>query len=282
MTESSANEAALQYLGHRYEVTETLKFPLQDENFVKEWEEWFQCRLCFPEAIEEILKSDKTRCWIEKTAAGGIPVAYVSERASFERLYAILDMKTDTFSLPASVNAFTVPVKLPEMKGHRIILLNKAGYSALSGEDVGISEKEWVEKSAIIRLHHECFHYFTLRALGGMKNHALDEVAADCAGQIAAFGRFSASLQRKFLGLTEDGGGLKEGGRLWFYMKKLPAESVPMVCRHVNAALGALESYLDDNGAMRKSERSSDLAVKLASAGILGIATMGKDRSGCL
>jgi hypothetical protein len=276
MTEYSANEAALQYLGHRYDVTETPKFPLKDDDFVKEWEEWLQGRSCFPEAVEEILKSDKVRCWIEKTAAGGIPVVYASERILFERLCAILTMDTDTFSLPASVNAFTIPVKFSGMYGHRVILLNKAGYSALSGENAGMAEDEWTEKSAVIRLHHECFHYFTLRVLGGMKNHALDEVAADCAGQIAAFGRFSASLQRKFFGLTEDGGAVKEGGRLWFYIKKLPAESVPIVCRYVNTALGALESYLDDNGAMRTRENSSYLAVKLAAAGILGIANMKK------
>lgn len=279
MTESSANEVALQYLGQRYEDVGAMKFPLRDESCVSEWREWEKRRLRFPDAVQSILKNVKTHCWIERTAAGRIPVVFSADRTLFERLYGIWEAKTEAFSIPPSVNAFTVAVKLPEMKGHRVILMNRAGYSALSGEDVGIQEDVWIGKSTIIRLYHECFRYFILRALGGMKNHVLDEVAADYAGQIAAFGRFSASLQRKFFGLTSDGDGVKEGGRLWSYVKNLPAESVPTVCRHLNAALDALESHPDDDGAAAICENPTDLALKLATAGILGIAGMKKGES---
>jgi hypothetical protein len=282
LLDSSASEAALQYLEHCYKIPGNLIFPLPDEDFVDEWEKRFQGRSDFPSAIAEILKTDKVSCWIEKTAAGRIPVVYVSERSSFERLYAIFTVKDGAFNLPLSVNAFTVPVKLPEMSGHRVILLNKSGYSALSGNDAGIPEDDWVEKSAVIRLRHECCHYFTLRALGGMKNHILDEIVADCVGQLAALGSFSASLQRKFFGLSDDGQFIRDGGRLMFYVKKLPLEAIPIVCRYLNEALDALEAYLGENGEMRESENEPDLVMKLASAGIRGIKNMEMTKAKCL
>jgi hypothetical protein len=153
-------------------------------------------------------------------------------------------------------------------EGHRVICLAKSGYSAISGESVGMGEEEWVEKSAVIRLRHECCHYFTLRVLGGMKNHALDEITADCAGQLSAFGRYDASLQRKFFGL-EDGDRIAPGGRLGFYVKKLPEGAVSLVCRKINEALDGLEGYLEKNAL-----RGPGLIIKLASLGIDGIAEL--------
>jgi hypothetical protein len=284
-----------EYLGHRYKEPEQKDFPLPDEGFVSQWDTWltggekdFQKEKGFPEEVRGLLSGTGTKVWLEGTPAGRIPVVYAEDRQTFERLTAVLSaedekMEDEKEGLPASVNAFTLPCKHPLFEGHRVIVLFKAGYSALSGESVGIGDGEWLEKSAAIRLHHECCHYFTLRVLGGMKNHALDEMVADCAGQLAVFGRYSASLQRKFFGLEsglefdlEGKDTIVPGGRLGFYVnaKRLPEGAVSLVCRKVNEALDGLEAYLEKNPGMTHTSRRPELIVKLATLGLPGIAKL--------
>jgi hypothetical protein len=268
-----------QYLQHKYEEPKRKDFPLPDEGFASEWNAWIEGRNGgFPEEVRAVLSGVGIKVWLEGTPAGRIPVVYAEDRQTFERLTAILSAEDGP--LPVSVNAFTIPAKHALFRGHRVICLAQAGYSALSGEDVGIEDAEWVEKSAAIRLHHECCHYFTLRVLGGMKNHALDEVIADCAGQLAAFGRYDASLQRKFFGLEDRENSDKKdpiapAGRLGFYEKKLPEDAVLLVCRKVNEALDSLERYLESNAEMTKTSRRPELIVRLATLGLPGIAELG-------
>ena len=264
------------YLDHRYPMPERHFFPLPDEAFASQWAAWLEGRnIGFPGDVCALLSEPGVRVWREATPAGGIPVVYAEDRRVFEKLTAILSAEDEERTLPASVNAFTVPAKHPGFAGHRVICLAKAGYSALSCEDVGIEgleDEEWMEKSATIRLRHECCHYFTLRVLGGMKNHALDEVIADCVGQLSAFGRYSASLQRKFFGLKD--GSVLLGGRLKFYMKKLSEGAIPLVCRKVEEALDSLEKYLGKIDEAASEARGPELIVKLAALGLAGIAEL--------
>ena len=267
---------AEKYWGHRYKAPEQQDFPLPDEGFISEWDAWIKGRdNNFPEEVRALLSEESARVWLEETPAGKIPVVYTKNRRTFERLTAILSGE-DNSKPPASVNAFTISAKHPLFKGHRVICLAQGGYSALSGESVGMADEAWVEKSAVIRLHHEGCHYFTLRALGGMKNHALDEVVADCAGQLAAFGRYDASLQRKFFGLEKNEKDLlvciAPGGRLSFYVKTLPKDAIPLVCQKIDEALEGLESYLENNAEMTKTSRRVELILKLATLGLIGIA----------
>jgi hypothetical protein len=262
---------AEEYLHYRYKAPEHNDFPLPDERFAFEWDAWIEGRNGgFPEEVRVLLSGADTKVWLEATPAGRIPVVYAEDRRTFERLTAVLSAHDEEAGRPASVNAFTVPCKHPMFMGHRVICLAKAGYSALSGENVGMEEAEWTEKSAALRLHHECCHYFMLRVLGGMKNHALDEITADCVGQLAAFGHYSASMQRKFFGL-EGGEHIAPGGRLGYYVRKLPEGAVPMVCRKVDEALERLEGYLEKNAPMARASRGPELIIKLASLGIDGI-----------
>jgi hypothetical protein len=264
---------ANEYLEHRYETPERASLPLPDEGFTSEWDAWLEGRdNCFPKEVRDLLSSCGVKAWIERTPAGGIPVVYSEDRRIFERLTAIFSMEDEARPLPASVNAFTVPAKHPMLAGHRVIFMTGAGYSALSGEDAGFPDAEWIEKSAVIRLHHECCHYFTLRVLGGMKNHALDEVIADCVGQLSALGHYDASLQRKFFGLSD--GGIASGGRLGFYVKKLPDGAIPLVCRKIDEALDGLEGYLEKNAPLADASLQPKLIVKLAALGLLGIAEL--------
>lgn len=136
-------------------------------------------------------------------------------------------------------------------------MLNAAPYSNISAEKIGLSVEEWLKKSYQIRLRHESAHYETLRLLGGMKNHALDEILADSLGQIAALGEFSAERQRIFFGLTK--GGSKCDGRLNFYCQKVLAEDLPKVYR-------AVDEYLEEVEQMtRKADNEFEIFKKIAS-----------------
>ncbi|MDR1516308.1 MAG: hypothetical protein LBS45_11500 [Synergistaceae bacterium] len=260
-----------EYLARRYKAPAREDFPLPDEDFTSVWRGWIEGRGdAFPGDVRALLRGAKV--WLEDTPAGRIPVVSTEDRRTFERLTAIFSMEDEGRALLASVNALTVPAKHPMFAGHRVIFLAKGGYSALRAEDAGETEDEWVRKSAVIRLNHECCHYFTLRVLGGMKNHALDEVIADCAGQLSAFGRYDASLQRKFFGL--DGDRVASGGRLGYYVRKLPEGAIPTVCRKVSEALTGLEGYLEKNAEMTRIPRRPDLIIKLATIGLGGIAEL--------
>ncbi|MDR1482833.1 MAG: hypothetical protein LBI74_09420 [Synergistaceae bacterium] len=266
---------AEQYLEHKYHKPERMDLPLPDEDFALEWAAWLEGRNGgFPKEARPLLSSLGTRAWIEATPAGRIPAVYTEDRQTFERLIAILSLDNDDEGgLPASVNAFTVPCRCPGFEDHRVILLHKSGYSLLPPWSVGLGDDEWLEKSFVLRLHHECCHYFTLRVLGGMKTHALDEIIADCAGQLAALGRYDASLQRKFFGL-EDRERIAPGGRLGFYVRNLSKGATYAVCRKVNEALDGLEGYLEKNAEMAHISRRPELIVKLAALGLPGIAEL--------
>jgi hypothetical protein len=271
MTDFWDSIAADRYLEHKYPAKAEITLPLPDEDFVRNWRVWLADSSlgALPGAVRDIMSGGGARAWVEETPAGGIPVIYAKDRRVFERLTAFLSLEDDSRRLPPSVNAFTVPAKHPEFGGHRVICLAEAGYSAISGDDAGFPEDEWLKLSEKIRLHHERCHYFTLRIMGGMKNHALDEVIADCMGQLAAFGRFDASLEMKFLGA--DGSSIKDGGRLWFYVKKLPEAAVPIVCESVKEAVGRLEAHLRENPEMAAERERPELIMKLAAAGLKGI-----------
>ena len=120
--------------------------------------------------------------------------------------------------------------------------MNDAPYSNVSAERLGLTSAEWLERSAALRLRHECAHYETLRLFGGMQNHALDEIAADTMGQLAAFGNFIADRQRIFFGLARGGG--QCDGRLTFYTQRVFAEERPLIYQLTDRRLGVLEQEL--------------------------------------
>ncbi|MDR2528282.1 MAG: hypothetical protein LBD04_04590 [Synergistaceae bacterium] len=254
------------YLAHRYE-GELPDLPMPDEPFVREWEAWLnnpEGSDVPPTVKNTFFLSGDADFWLERTFAGRVPVGYARSRDGFKRLVNAL--YPGAGEIPASVNAFTIKSKRPELEGHRVMLLGRAGYSALPAGDVKIPEEEWLEKSMTIRLNHEACHYFSLRAMGGMRNHALDEIAADCAGQLAAFGTFNAALQRRFFGIAD--GKILSGGRFSFYVKTLDENAVSMVLEETDAALSTLERYLLANPDMTLKSNRPRLLMKLLSAGI--------------
>ena len=152
---------------------------------------------------------------------------------------AVLNGRRKVADYPLTVNAFTIEARAPKIFRHRIILLGSALYSNIPTERLGLEETDWLERSYRLRLAHECTHYETLRLFGDMRNHALDEIAADAFGQLAAFGDFSAARQRLFFGLEP--GGDRCTGRLAFYCPNVVSEEKPAVYRAVDAVLADVE-----------------------------------------
>jgi hypothetical protein len=102
------------------------------------------------------------------------------------------------------------------------IILSQGNYSAISAVEIGINEEEWLRLSLIIRLEHECCHYFTRRVFGAMRNNMLDELIADYQGIVAANGgRYRADWFLRFIGL-EAFPNYRQGGRLQNYRGKPP------------------------------------------------------------
>ncbi len=120
----------------------------------------------------------------------------------------------------------------------RFILLSRGPYSGLPAREAGLDEDAWLDRSLIIRREHELTHNFTWRLFGLMRSHATDEIVADFAGLVAAYGRYPDGLARRFLGI-EALPAIRPGGRLANYRGSPPLsdESFATAAEMVDAAI---------------------------------------------
>lgn len=184
---------------------------------------------------------------LEGTLAGRIPILITSARKDFETLVRAVTARNEPVLIPHSISAFMVSgyVNWDRVMGHRrrwarsnadgdwpsefrhlagqralyqdrFIVACTGPYSGIDAEAMGLDPKQWHERSLEIRIGHECAHYFTRRAFGSMRNNLLDELIADYAGLVAAFGRFRSNWFLRFLGM-EDYPRYRVGGRLEAY-----------------------------------------------------------------
>ena len=235
-----------EYFAHCYEVPQILpNLPLADEKFLVKWRETQDDAINFLSELygRELNLHGTIKISFAQTLAGKLPVIDTENHDDFTILAAWL-MNREKKVLPETVNAFTIPAKI-NGEPHRIILLNRAPYSNVPAEKLSLTEQDWLKKSHALRLKHESAHYETLRLFGGMKNHALDEILADCLGQIAAFGNFNADRQRLFFGLEK--GGDKCTGRLQFYCQKVSLLERPKI-------YSAVDKFLDKISVENKTE----------------------------
>lgn len=235
-----------EYFAHCYEVPQILpNLPLSDEKFLVKWRETQDDAINFLSELygRELNLRGTIKISFTQTLAGKLPVIDTENHDDFTILAAWL-MNREKKILPETVNAFTIPAKI-NGEPHRIILLNRAPYSNVPAEKLSLTEQDWLKKSHALRLRHESAHYETLRLFGGMKNHALDEILADCLGQIAAFGNFDADRQRIFFGLEK--GGAKCTGRLQFYCQRIFPTELPKI-------YAAVDKFLDEISIDGKSE----------------------------
>ena len=241
---------AQEYLKHCYTLPKVFPaLPLPNEDFLRHWEENSGAAVLsfFYEKLNLNTKNftwqnvDGLKISFVQTFGGKLPVIDTANHDDFLNVEALVNGRNNLLELPPTVNAFTISAKNEKIRAHRLILLNSAPYSNIPASKLNLRESEWLEISHAVRLNHEAAHYETLRILGGMKNHALDEILADAMGQIAAFGNFSAERQRLFFGLS----GKECTGRLSFYCKKIIPAEREIVYSAVDEVLDIVEKIND-------------------------------------
>ncbi|MEQ8659943.1 MAG: hypothetical protein RLW62_03940, partial [Gammaproteobacteria bacterium] len=192
---------------------------------------------------------------LHATAAGRIPIIVAGCRADFVTLVQALVHRNEPWPVPASMGAALVSGSnnwervaayraawrarggapgaaawaaefahlrtCPEHYQDRFMILQPGCYSAVAAATLGLDPTHWRRLSLQIRREHECTHYFTLRVLGAMRNHLLDELIADYAGIVAACGRFRADWFMVFLGIAA-ADRYRRGGRLENYRGEPP------------------------------------------------------------
>ncbi|HEX2210146.1 MAG TPA: hypothetical protein VHG93_20895, partial [Longimicrobium sp.] len=239
-----------------------------------------------PDSADGVRLEDEggVRLFIHPTPAGAVPVLVASRRADFQALVRALARKNEPAAVPPSMgacmvgglvnwgrvaelrrrwqagevdgrgardwdSAFAALRGRRELYQDRFVLLSEGPYSGVPAERMGMAEDEWRRASLVIRLEHECAHYFTRRVLGSMRNHPLDELLADYAGIVAAAGHYRAEWFLRFCGV-QDADGCRADGRLWNYRGDPPLSDGAFVVlqRVVRAAalrVEAMDARLD-------------------------------------
>ena len=266
-------QTAAEYLQHVYRIPENLPdLPLPDEAFVSEWQEasgrdvlvFLAGGLNLPVFAFRWEAEDELELSFAKTLSGHLPVLSTGSHEDFRSIDALMNGRKEKRELPLTVNAFTIEARAENIAHHRLLLLNRAPYSNVPAVKLGLTEEEWLERSYLLRLAHECAHYETLRLFGGMKNHALDEILADALGQIAAFGDFSADRQRLFFGLSKGTTGCT--GRLSFYTRKVAKEEKDKVYEAVDKVLDWIEA--DIKALLTRKAEKQEFLTELAGRSI--------------
>ena len=218
-----------------------------------------------PENEPEFTFSAGDRLETVSTPAGEIEVISFREREDFEHCLRALAYRCENREIPATTGASIISglINWEKIRRHQeeytaaggtdwdeefgrftsdsrnyrdaIIVLSRGYYSALSPEEAGFPEKEWLELSYTIRKYHELAHFVSRKLYPDNKDAVRDEVLADMNGIIAALGHFDSELEARMLGIRS---GKYTVGRLENYVKK---EELDETVERVRTMLEALE-----------------------------------------
>lgn len=166
-----------------------------------------------------------------KTVAGEIDVLTLYDRQDFEHACVCLSNRCEPKQIPLSTGAMfisglnnwnKVRNNIENYKDS-IIVLSCGNYSNVTNDDVlevtggqvSLTSKQWLEKSIIIRKYHEITHFVMRKLYPNDINFIRDELIADMVGLLKAFNRFDPRLLRLFLGIENEA--YRKGGRLENY-----------------------------------------------------------------
>lgn len=198
---------------------------------------------------------DGIKVYLYRTYAGKIPVISIYNRKDFCSIVSALAGRNEPLKIPDSVGAYTIsgynnwdrirhlqldcirkngeemwPVEFQRIKEDKtlykdcFIIMCAGFYSGISNEQIGLTEKEWLEKSEKIRLNHECTHYVFKRLFSFIGDRIIHELIADFMGIIETTGKYKAKWGQLFLGI-ESYPDIRESGRLRYYGEKLDDKS---------------------------------------------------------
>ena len=181
------------------------------------------------------------------TPAGTAEVLYLADRADFEHALQCLAYRCEPMDILPSVGASTIRglINWEKIRQHQreyllaggtdwsaelkrftadkanyldtLLLLSRGEYSAVPAAELGMDEREWLERSLTIRKYHELTHFICRNRRPDDIDAVRDEIIADMIGLLAAFGRYDTALARRFLGIET--GECRPGGRLSHYTK---------------------------------------------------------------
>jgi hypothetical protein len=255
-----------------------------------------------------VLEQPRTlELWVDDGPAGPVPVLVARHRPDFVRLVQALTCRNEPEAVPPAMGACLVKgladwervaayrrgweegrgapasdeewaaemaaglAPRKELWQDRLILLSDGPYSAVPAAEAGLDEAAWQRASRAVRLAHESFHYLTLRLAGSIRSHLLDELVADYAGLVAAFGRYDAHLALRFLGLDRLPETRPEG-RLLVYRGSLSDGALEVLGRLVAAAARALAALPVREAPGAPAAARARTLVALAGLGLDGIA----------
>ncbi len=212
---------------------------------------------------------------LQPTAAGQVPVIRARHRADFEHLVRALGHRNEPVSVPASLGACIIGglVNVDRLARHRdahharggsdqewpaaqrafiadkrnyqdrVILLSEGPYAGVPAAEIGMADAAWQARSAVLRAAHECTHYLTARVLGSMRNALLDELAADFAGLLAAFGHYDEATAQRILGVHAALPGPYARLRLYLGDPPLPESAVEQLAHLAREATRVLARF---------------------------------------
>lgn len=230
-----------------------------------------------------------------QSLAGAIPILIAGNREDFVTLVRALTLRNEPQPVPLSMGACIVSgfnnwdrihqyrqhweaknydptarwidefqriLPQKELYQDRFIILSRSFYSNIQAQEIRISKSEWQNLSLIIRLEHECTHYFTRRFFNSMRNNILDELIADYRGIVAAIGHYRADWFLRFIGL-ESFPQYREGGRLQNYLGQPPlcAGAVRILQALIKDAAENLQHFDTDYANKLKTLRGQTLVL---------------------
>lgn len=219
--ESEEQAIFTEYIRNRFDGIEEIAE--NDSDFLAMWEKIVSYAKIFgaDKAINQKIcpkrpvswsSSDTLEIRIYDSFAGKIPIISVRDTADFEQLVTNIAYKGIRPDGIEKTGASFISGKTT-----CFIILSAKPYSNVPASELGLSnEKDWCEKSLLLRQAHECTHYFTKHTYGISNNLLHDEIMADFIGMYEAFGFYKAEWFLKFLGIIEG-----SGSRLMFYTKDL-------------------------------------------------------------
>ena len=204
---------------------------------------------------------------LTKTPAGSVRVVTLGNRQDFELALRGLMAAKDGPQIPipesqgaamltvfnwprihAHLAAFPEEERAAELKRFTavrenyidtLVVLSRGPYSHVDAAAVGEAEEEWLGHSDTIRRFHELTHVICRRRYPGDVAPIRDELVADTVGLTAAYGRFDPMLERRFLGIDDDGRYI--GGRLGNY-----TDTPETLTRAVCAALERIKTKIEN------------------------------------
>lgn len=212
-----------------------------------------------PEHPVSFRQPDAIRIEIYGSFAGKIPIIYLRDTDDFEALVTNMvykGIRPDGLSQTGASFVFG--------KTTRFIMLSAKPYSNIPADEMGLDEKDWADKSMIIRREHECTHYFTKQVYGISRNSIHDEIMADFFGLYEAFGFYKAEHFLRFMGIVGT-----SGGRLKFYTQELSQNTKEAVAETARYAAAYLENW---SGSAEFSEMTREERIKhLCKIGLEGM-----------